>query len=210
MKSLQESLFDSNIQITESLFDNDLVEKGVSIDFETLRDMLFNFGRRKARFFDRAGMIYHEGKQSIYIKKFLGVNDEVCFELEFGITKLYSNDDPDGVSFNIPIMRVHDRWGEAYIHNRPDAWKTSQTDIYDTRRKINSVIKLENGYKYTATIEATSVNIDKVFDLYDNIIEKFCSTEFEKELKKYIDQYSKKKAIPGLILDILMKKLIAK
>ena len=190
MKSLQESLFDS-----------DLVEKGVSVDFETLCDMLFSFGRKKAKFFDKTRVVYHEGRQAIFIKKFLGEYDEVCFELQFGVTNMY----PKGTAFNVPAMVAHDRWlGDA----SRNGWKTSQTDVNATKRKINSIIKLENNG--TSTIEATDVNIGKVFDLYDNIIKRFCSTEFEKELKKYIDQYSEKKAIPGLILDILMKKLITK
>ena len=190
MKSLQ-----------ESLFDDDLVEKGVSVDFETLRDMIFSFGRKKAKFFDKTGVVYHEGRQAIYIKKFLGEYDEVCFELEFGVTNMY----PEGTAFNVPVMMVDDASG-----NHVSGWKLSQTDVYATRRKIDSTIKLENNDKLTSTIEATDNNIDKVFDLYNNMVESFCSTEFEKELKKYIDQYSEKKAIPGLILDILMKKLITK
>ena len=193
MKSLQ-----------ESLFDGDLVEKGVSVDFETLRDMLFGFGRRKAKFFDKTGVVYHEGRQAIFIKKFLGDDDEVCFELEFGVTNMY----PEGTAFNVPVMVAHDRWlGDA----SRNGWKTSRTDVNATRRKIDSTIKLENNDKLISTIEATDNNIDKVFDLYNDMIERFCSTEFEKELKHYIDQYNKnRKTIPGLILDILMKKLIAK
>ena len=189
MKSLQESLFDS-----------DLVEKGVKIDFDTLRDMLFSFGEKKTKFFDKAAVVYHEGRQTIFIKKFLGNNDEICFELQFGVTNVH----PNSAAFNVPVMMVHDRWGGNYV----SGWKTSQTDVNATKRKINSIIKLENNG--TSTIEATDVNIGKVFDLYNNMVERFCSTEFEKELKKYIDQYSGKKAIPGLILDILMKKLIVK
>lgn len=192
MKSLQ-----------ESLFDGDLVEKGVSVDFETLRDMLFSFGRKKAKFFDKTGVVYHEGRQAIFIKKFLGENDGICFELEFGVTNMY----PKGTAFNVPVMVVHDRWMGDMGRN---SWKSSRTDVNATKRKIDSTIKLENNDKLTSTIEATDNNIGKVFDLYNSIIEKFCSTEFEKELKKYIDQYSEKKAIPGLILDILMKKLITK
>ena len=188
MKSLQ-----------ESLFDGDLVEKGVSVDFETLCDMLFSFGRKKAKFFDKTRVVYHEGRQAIFIKKFLGEYDEVCFELQFGVTNMY----PKGTAFNVPAMIADDASG-----NHVSGWKLSQTDVNATKRKINSIIKLENNG--TSTIEATDVNIGKVFDLYNNMVERFCSTEFEKELKKYIDQYSGKKAIPGLILDILMKKLIVK
>ena len=203
MKSLQESLFDSKTQMTESLFDKDLVEKGVSINFETLRDMLFNFGRKKTKLFDKSGVVYHEGRQAVFIKKFIGEDDQVCFELELGVTNTY----PEGSAFNVPVMVVHDRWMGSATWN---SWKSSRTDVNATRRKIDSTIKLENNNKLTSTIEATNANIGKVFDLYDNIVERFCSTEFEKELKKYIDQYSEKKVIPGLILDILMKKLIAK
>jgi len=192
MKSLQ-----------ESLFDKDIVEKGVSIDFETLRDMLFNFGRKKAKLFDKTGVIFFEGRQAIFIKRFLGEDGGICFELELSVTNMY----PEGAAFNVPVMVVHDRWNVNHLRN---SWKSSRTDVNATRRKIDSTIKLENNDKFTSTIEATDNNISKVFDLYNSIIEKFCSTKFEKELKKYIDQYSENKAIPGLILDILMKKLIAK
>ena len=192
MKSLQ-----------ESLFDGDLVKKGVSIDFETLLDMLFDFGRKKKKLFDKTGVIYHEGRQVIFIKKFLGKDDEICFELQFGITNLH----PNSVAFNVPVMEVHDWRGGDVSQN---GWKSSRTDVNATRRIIDKTIKLENNDEFTSTIEVTNNNITKVFDLYDGIIEDFCSSEFEKELKKYIDQYSGKKAIPGLILDILMKKLITK
>ena len=60
MKSLQ-----------ESLFGGDLVKKDVDIDFDTLLNMLFEFGRKKKKLFDKAEVIYHEGRQSIFIKKFL-------------------------------------------------------------------------------------------------------------------------------------------
>ena len=189
MKSLQ-----------ESLFDGDLVEKGVKIDFDTLQDMLFSFGRKKAKFFDKAAVIYHEGRQTIFIKKFLGNNDEICFELQFGVTNVH----PDSAAFNVPMMVVHDRWEGAYV----DGWKTSRTDVNATKREIDRVIKLENNDKLTSTIEATDNNISKVFNLYDGMLREFCSPQFKKELENYMDRYSEKKVIPGLILDMLMKKLI--
>lgn len=193
MKSLQ-----------ESLFDKDLVKKDVDIDFDTLLNMLFEFGRKKKKLFDKVEVIYHEGRQSIFIKKFLGVgnSDDACFELQFGVTNHF----PNGVAFNVPTMVLHDRWGGNYVKG----WASSRTDVNVTRRKIDKVVELENNNNSIATIEATNDNITKVFDLYDGIIEGFCSTWFEKDLKHYIDQYSEKKAIPGLILDILMKKLIDK
>lgn len=198
MKSLQ-----------ESLFDKDLVEKGVPIDFETLRDMLFTFGRKKAKFFDRNDVIYYEGRKSIFLKKFVGDNDGLCFELEFGVTNLFN----EGAGFNVPTLKTHDRWGGDYSNNIV-AWKSSRTDVNATRRvidkKVELEVELEDNYHSISTIEATDNNISKVFELYEGMINEFCSKEFEKKLIHYRSTYEEKKAIPGLILDILMKKLITK
>ena len=192
MKSLQESLFDKN-----------LIDKGVPIDFEVLRDMLFTFGRKKAKLFDKSGIVYHEGKMSIYLKKFVGVNDYLCFELAFGVTNLFG----EGAGFNVPILNVHDRW-ESLDSWGDGTWKPSRTDVNATRRVIDEKIDLENADHSISTIAATDNNINKVFELYEGMINEFCSKEFEKNLIHYEDVYKKKKAIPGLILDILMKKLI--
>lgn len=199
MKSLQ-----------ESLFDKDLVEKGVPVNFETLRGMLFEFGRKRIKLFDKAGVIYHEGSQSIFLKKFLddsNRDESVCFELVFGVTNLFN----EGTGFNVPILKAHDRWGAiVYSHNRPNEWKLSSTGGNITMRVICKKVELEDNYHSITAIEATDENVGKVFDLYDGMIKEFCSTEFEKKLKKYISHYEGKKEIPGLILDILMKELINK
>lgn len=195
MKSLQ-----------ESLFDKDLVEKGVSIDFETLRDMLFTFGRKKAKLFDRNDVIYHEGRLSIFLKKFVGENDSLCFELEFGVTSLFN----EGTGFNVPTLKAHDRWGTTGYPGGLEAWKSSRTDTNITRRVIDKKVELEDNHHSISTIEATDNNIGKVFELYEEMINEFCSKEFEKKLIHYRSTYEEKKAIPGLILDILMKKLINK
>ena len=188
--------------LIESLFDKDLVKKEVSVDFETLRNMLFDFGRRKVKFFDKTGVVYYEGGHTIFFKKFLGERSEVCFELKLSVTNVY----PDSAVFNVPEIVVYDNSFDVSWNN----WKSSRTDVNATGRTIDSTIKLEKNGKLASAIEATNNNIGKVFDLYNSIIEKFCSTEFEKELKKYINLYSEKKVIPGLILDKLMKKLITK
>lgn len=195
MKSLQ-----------ESLFDKDLVEKGVPIDFEALRDMLFDFGRRKAKLFDNAGVIYHEGKMSIYIKKFLGENDKVCFELEFGVTNVY----PSGTAFNIPQLRAHDRFMGSQTWN---SWKSSKADINATSRQmIKKLPELADEWAFRHCVEfrATDKSIPIMFDLYDRIIEQFCSKEFEKDLIKFTQKFEDKHEIPGIIMDILMKRLITK
>ena len=194
MKSLQ-----------ESLFDKDLVEKGVSIDFEALRDMLFTFGRKKAKLFDRSGVIYHEGRMSIYLKKFVGINDCLCFELEFGVTNLFNK----GTGFNIPTLKTHDRWGNTESWGQ-GTWKPSRTDVNVTRRVIDKKVELEDNDHSISVIEATDNNIGKVFELYEGMINEFCSKEFEKKLIHYEDVYKEKKSVPGLILDILMKQLIEK
>lgn len=194
MKSLQ-----------ESLFDKDLVEKGVLIDFETLRDMLFTFGHKKAKLFDKSGVIYHEGKMSIYLKRFVGVNNCLCFELEFGVTNLFDK----GTGFNIPTLKTYDRWNNVESWG-PGTWKPSRTDVNATRRVIDKKIDLENYDNSISTITATDNNISKIFKLYEGMINEFCSKEFKKKLVYYEDVYKEKKSVPGLILDILMKQLIEK
>ena len=194
MKSLQ-----------ESLFDKDLVEKGVKVDFETLRDMLFTFGRKKAKMFDKAGVIYHEGRMSMYVKNFVGENDCLCFELEFGVTNLFN----EGVGFYVPVLRTHDRWESSTSWGK-GTWKGSRTEVNTTRRVIDKKVEFENNYNSISTIEATDVNIPKVFELYEGMINAFCSDWFKKKLVHYEETYKEKQAIPGLILDILMKQLIEK
>jgi len=212
MKSLQ-----------ESLFDQDLIEKGVPIDFETLRNMLFRFGRRHANYFDKNEVIYHEGKMSIFIKKFLEENDSACFELEFGVTDVYLGAERDetakrfhGIdkvtSFSVPILRFHDRWGSITFASQDlSAWKSSKSDINATIRQLRKKIDVEElGQYHYVTIAATEESVVKVFDLYDKMIQRFCSKDFDKKLKKYVDNFKSKQEIPGLIMDILMKELITK
>lgn len=194
--------------LSESLFDDDLVKKDVSIDFNTLKDMLFYFGRKRARLFDKEGVIYHEGRQSIYIKKFLGENDCLCFELELGVTNAY----PEGTAFESPQLRVHDRWSGSALFST-NTWRTSDSDINATSHQIiKSIPNLKDqlSFMHWAGFCATEKSISVIFDLYERMINHFCSEEFEKDLIKYMTQYESKREIPGLILDILMKKLIGK
>jgi hypothetical protein len=196
MKSLQ-----------ESLFDKDLVERDVPVDFDTLRDMLFGFGRRKARFFDNAGVTYHEGRQSIYLKKFIGENDCLCFKLVFSVTNFLG-----GAEFNTPILKTHDRWESAVVLGS-GAWKPSATDTNATWRFINKKVKLDNEYDmhdYKSVIKGTPDNIKKIFNLYEGMVREFCSKDFEKRLIDLEKKFDEKHAIPGLVLDNLMKELIQK
>lgn len=218
MKSLQESLFDLNIQITESLFDNDLVEKGVSIDFETLRDMLFNFGRKRTRLFNKCGVDYREGIQSIYIKKSFSdtddyeVDDAVYFELEFCVTNVYI-DTKDGEkltpAFNVPQLKV------APTYNNLNKWKSSKSDYAATVRAIDKKYdfrKEDTGIvTHTTTLKVTNNdNVRDIFNMLDGMVKYFCSDDFDKVVEDYIKKFKHQHEIPGLIMDILMKKLINK
>ncbi len=208
MKSLRESLFDSKTQMNESLFDRDLVEKGVEIDFDTLRNMLFDFGRQKIKLFNKAGVIYHEGEQNIYIKRFIDSSknkEAICFELRFGVTNLYnSKGEKTHIAFYIPELKSYDMIQGAL----QGWWRYSSTDSNTISRALSK--KTNKEYINGIEIIANSQSVGKVFALYDKMVEYFCSDEFKEILQDCVNKFESKQVIPGLILDTLMKKLINK
>ena len=202
MKSLQ-----------ESLFDKDLTKKDVEINFDTLRDMLFDFGKERKRLFDKSEVVYHEGRQSIFIKRFIDDSrrkEAVCFELEFGVTNVYNNDKKMVAAFNTPVLKEADKM--AGYSGYEYQWKYSQTAPNTTSRLIEKEFnfKSKEELQYTSTIIASNDNITGIFKLYDGMVEYFCSEEFKKILQRYVNDWEGRLAIPGIILDELMKKLIKK
>jgi len=213
MKSLQESLFDS-----------DLIEKDLLIDLDDLKEMLFNLISKNSSIpKNNSNIIFHQGKQSIYIKRFIDDSQDperVCFELELGVTTLFK--DLKGRQqkllpcFTIPFLRVHDRIlsvsGRASqgIHGGIK-WLSSNSDGNITSKLIDKTFdfrKDTNEIYTTSEIIATQHNAVEILDFYDRLIKYFCSDKFGKILKDYVDKFEWKHAIPGIIIDILMKKLI--
>lgn len=206
MKSLQ-----------ESLFNKDLIKRGVEINFDTLLNMLFDFGKKKKRMFDKMEIDYHEGKQSIFIRRFIDDSkrkDAVCFELVLGVYNTYI-DKKLSPAFNIPVLKAKDSfklekpslYNTYKVYNTYKEWMYSSSDlvgVYRTLKKKNDFIKDDSPFEITVNQD----NIAELFTLYDKIVEYFCSDGFKKILQGYVDKFEFKHAIPGIVLDILMKKLV--
>jgi len=212
MKSLQ-----------ESLFDRDLVKKDVEIDFDTVLNMLFDFGRKKDKLFDKTGVSYLEGGQSIYIKRSISApetgnmfptGNTVCFELDLGLTNIYDHNYKLVPGINPPLLKFNNGPLTRNLKS-DDVWKFSVSDGYTTKRLIDKKLnleKIEYGNRAVSIFAytASSDNLAKMFKLYDSMVNYFCSDEFKKILQDYVDRFKFKHAIPGVVLDILMKKLIMK
>lgn len=191
MKSLQ-----------ESLFDKDLTQKDINIDYKLLKDELFYLGRSRAIFFDKNQIKYHEGKQSIFISTPL--NEYLDLELELSITNLVGFNLGGGCGFMLPTLKT------TTPYSNMGGWRTSSTENHYTTKCLQEVAKKRNFNvegKY-GMIYATSSNMTEILDLYDDMFKVFASKDFKDELKKYVKMFEDKKAIPGLILDKLMKKLL--
>ena len=200
MKSLQ-----------ESLFDNDLVEKDVEIDIEELKDILFYFGRTRAIFFDKNDLEYREGKQSIFIRKnFVEYNLQV--ELDLGVTNYYNNNHKLIPGFYVPSLTIR-----TFDYKVNPQWNASRSDYNATIRQMEKRLpELITGKYHTSVIPSTRKGMSAAFDLYDKMIKYFASKKFQDHILKYVGQFVKTKSpnrdpeIPGLIMDILMKEIIAK
>lgn len=224
MKSLQESLFDSKTQMTESLFDKDLIEKDPLIDLDNLKEMLFNLMSKNSSIpKNNSTIVFHADKQSIYIKRFIDDSQDperVCFELELGVTALFK--DLKGRQqkllpcFETPFLRVHDRIlsvsgrGSQGIHGGIK-WLSSNSDDNIASKFIDKTFDFRKGTDKiytTSEIIATQHNAVEILDFYDGLIKYFCSDKFGKVLKDYVDKFEWKHAIPGIIVDAILKKLI--
>ena len=196
MKSLQ-----------ESLFDQDLVKKSIKINFETLRDMLFDFLDKRLSELEKNGLSVWKGRQSIYIRKHSqdkNTENYFLFELDFGVTNFYNEDQTLVPGFNIPILKM--------VHPPTSAWRLSSSEVNGTMRKIYKKIPELKQYVfgYGSVIKATEESISMIFKLYEGMIKWFGSKKFDNELNKYIQKYESKQEIPGFMMDLLMKQLIEK
>jgi hypothetical protein len=220
MKSLQESLFDSKTQMAESLFDKDLVEKDPPIDLDDLKEMLYNLIPKNSSIpKNNSDIVFHKGNQLIYIKRFIDDSqdsEKVCFELVFGVTTLFK-DLKGGQQellpcFSVPLLRVHDRiLSVNMMRSKEIKWSTSESDPTTTARLIDKEFDFRKNTDkiYTTTeIIATQRNVVEILDFYDRLIKYFCSDKFGKVLKDYVDKFEWKRAIPGIVMDIILKKLI--
>ena len=214
MKSLQ-----------ESLFDGDLIEKDPPIDLDDLKEMLFDLMSKNSSIpKNNSNIVFHAGKQSIYIKRFIDDSQDperVCFELELGVTTLFK-DLKGGQQkllpcFSTPFLRVHDRIlsvsgrGSQGIHGGIK-WLSSNSDGNITSKFIDKTFDFRKDTDETYTISeiiATQHNVVKILDFYDKLIKYFCSDKFGKVLKNYVDKFEWKHAIPGIIIDTILKKLIS-
>lgn len=208
MKNLKEILLTPGI--TESLFDNDLVKKDVDIDFDALLNMLFNFGERHKKLFDKIGATYWDGKQCIFINRKFPSPDgkgSVVFELQLGITNVYRNFEDEfklTPGFQAPRLTV---CGSNSV------WKLSTDDYYaslGSMRKKHIFIEDDERVRNISSLIAYARDYKEVFRVYDKMIEYFCSDEFGEMCKKYINMFESKKCIPGIMVDKMMKKLISK
>ena len=201
--------------LIESLFDKDLVKKEASVDFETLRDMLFDFGRKRKNLFDKIGGDYHMGRQTIYFRRYIdtpGGKNSVCFELEIGVTNIYDTNKKLSPGFICPKLKSVGKMNIFTDNNYDDNsnWNYSSSNIYSTLRLLG---KKDISYyedSSLSSIKANVNNISKTFELYDKMVNYFCSNDFKKELQNYVNKFEFKHAIPGIVMDILMKKLITK
>ena len=221
MKSLQESLFDSKTRMTESLFDNDLVEKDLLIDFDDLKEMLFNLMSKNSSIpKNNSDIVFHKGRQLIYIKRFIDDSQDpgrVCFELSLGVDTLFKDlkerQQKSLPCFSTPFLRVYDRilsvngrgiiGGIKWLSSTSSANTTSKfiDKTFDFRKDTDKIYT-------TSEIIATQHNVLEILDFYDKLIKYFCSDKFGKELKNYVNKFEWKHAIPGIIVDGIMKKLI--
>ncbi len=224
MKSLQESLFDSKIQMTESLFDNDLIEKDLPIDLDDLKEMLFNLTSKNSSISkNSSNIVFHQGVSSIYIKRFIDDSQDperVCFELVLGVTTLFKElkgrRQESLPCFTTPFLRVHDRILSASGRGSQGIfggikWHTSTSDENITSKLIDKTFdfrKDTNEIYTTPGIIAIQRNVVEILDFYDKLIKYFCSDKFGKVLKDYVDKFEWKHTIPGIIVDEIMKKLI--
>lgn len=210
MKSLQESLFDSKTQTMESLFDNDLVEKDVDIDFDTLLNMLFDFGKKHKKLFDKIGATYWVTRQSIFIDRKFSSPDgkgEIIFEFQMGITNVYKYfEDKFKLTPGFQAPRL-------IVSGKNSDWKTSDSDYYTTLRSIHKKHIFtwdDESVRNTSSLIAYAQDYKEVFSMYDKMIEYFCSDRFGDMCKKYINMFESKKCIPGLMVDKMMKEIISK
>lgn len=209
MKSLQ-----------ESLFDDDLIKKDLPIDIDDLKEMLFNLISKNSSIpKNNSDIVFHQGEQSIYIKRYIDDSQYpgiVCFVLELGVTTLFK-DLKGGQQellpcFTTPALMVHDRTLTMSGSIRGGIkWRSSTSDENITSKLIDKTFdfrKNTDEIYNTSKIIATQYNVDEVLNFYDGLIKYFCSDKFGKVLKDYVDKFEYKHTIPGLIIDILLKKLI--
>ena len=204
--------------LKESLFDQDLVEKEVPIDVDTLKNIFIQLVDNKKSLFDKTDIICHKSETTnrlqdcvvMHIKRFISDSeqlDAVCFELVLNVGAR------DGELYiDLPELKVHDRF--ITISNRPSQsgrhqWRTS----FSFNPATAAVISRKIGYAcYTDIFDKVRHfdynKVNKIFSLYDEMMDWFCSDSFKKKLKHYVEQFEYKHEIPGSVLDILMKQLI--
>lgn len=199
MKSLQ-----------ESLFDKDLVEKEVPIDFDTLLKLFFDFGKKHKKLFDKIGAVCWVEKQSICIARGFSSPDgegKIGFELYLEVTNVYKN-------FEDEFKLVPGFQAPRLIVRGVDSdWKQSNADYYTTlrnMRKKHIFIEDDERVRNISSLIAYAHDYKEVFSIYDKMIEYFCSDEFGKLCEKYINMFESKKCIPGLMVDKMMKEIISK
>lgn len=206
MKTLKEILLHQNI--TESLFDNDLVKKDVDIDFDTLLNMLFDFGKKYQKIFKKINGTVDEGHQSVFFdRKFKDSNKKtVVFEIELCVGNVFVNKGDEHKLtpiFHAPRLSVNGGWGSD--------WKYSKSDYYVTLKEVWKKYELvPRDEKSYVSRMAEGKDYKKAFEIYDKIVKYFCSDEFGKLCEKYINMFESKKCIPGLMVDKIMKEIINK
>lgn len=201
MKSLQ-----------ESLFDQDLIKKGVKITFDNLWNILSNTIRKNdiENPLLKKGWKVWPGKQAWFLRKsYPSPSGTDCdIEFEFGITK--SIEDHDVPSFNVPVLKVLMKQDSQYRM----LWKPSRTAVETTSRQIRK--KLGNALpdsRYTSIIDIDDNSLPAVLKLYEDMFKFIASDQFDKLIKHYIliyDHETKIPCIPGLVLDTIMKNVITK
>ncbi len=208
MKNLKEILLTPGI--TESLFDNDLVKKDVDIDFDTLLNMLFDFGKKHKKLFDKIGAVYLVEKQSMCIAREFSSPDgkgKIGFELYLEVTNVYKNFEDEFKlvpGFQAPRL---------IVRGVNSDWKYSSADYYTTlknMRKKHIFTEDDERVRNMSSLIAYAQDYKEVFSIYDKMIEYFCSDEFRKMCEKYINMFESKKCIPGLMVDKMMKEIISK
>ena len=203
--------------LKESLFDKDLVEKDLPIDFDNLKEMLFDLILKNLSIpKNNSDIVFHQGEELIYIKRYIDDSqypEIVCFDLELGVSTLFKELKGGQIEllpcFTTPVLKVRDRLYGA--RSKGSGWSTSTSDPDTTARLIDKKFdfrKHTTEIYTTPGIIATQLNTAEILDFYDRLIKYFCSDKIKKTLEGYVNKFEWKHAIPGIVVDGILKKLI--
>ena len=193
--------------LVESLFDDDLVNQGIKVEFDELKNKFLDFKNSVTPICNRAGwnIVKNGGDQTWYFQKFYHGSPTISYRIifDFGILKVRSADD-EGYDACIayPLLKCI----------MFDADQMPLSSYSDWRFIHEEIIKKIKPKKDDPSLYALYVDSNSLFDylkLFKNMIKIICSKWFDDRIQKEIKTLDGQN-IPNATLERIFKDVIKK